>query len=78
VIFVSFAVYFLFQYLLNLNFLGTLYPTKAVIPRMKGRGEGRIVFVASYAAMLGLYGYTVYSSTKFALRGLAESLLMEV
>lgn len=63
--------------LLNLNFLGTLYPTKAVISRMKGRGEGRIVIVASQAALLGIYGYTAYSSTKFALRGLAESLHME-
>ncbi|XP_021921360.1 3-ketodihydrosphingosine reductase isoform X2 [Zootermopsis nevadensis] len=66
------------KYLLNLNFLGTLFPIKAVISRMKGRGEGRIVIVASQAAMLGIYGYTVYSSTKFALRGLAESLHMEV
>jgi 3-dehydrosphinganine reductase len=66
------------QYLLSLNFLGTVFPTKAVISQMKGRGEGRIVIVSSQAALLGIYGYTAYSSTKFALRGLAESLHMEV
>jgi 3-dehydrosphinganine reductase len=62
----------------NLNFLGSVYPTKAVVSRMKGRGTGKIVLVASQAAFLGIYGYAVYSGTKFALRGLAESLHMEV
>ncbi|XP_067005185.2 3-ketodihydrosphingosine reductase isoform X1 [Anabrus simplex] len=65
------------KHLLNLNILGTLYPIKAVISRMKCRGEGRIVLVASQAALIGIYGYSVYSSTKFALRGLAEALHME-
>lgn len=31
-----------------------------------------------YLTQLGLYGYTVYCATKYALRGLAESLQMEV
>ncbi|PSN33671.1 3-ketodihydrosphingosine reductase [Blattella germanica] len=65
------------KYLLNLNYLGTLYPTKAVIPRMKARQEGRIVIVGSQASLLGIYGLSAYSSTKFALRGLAEALHME-
>jgi 3-dehydrosphinganine reductase len=64
--------------LVNLNFLGSVYPTKAVVSRMKGRGTGKIVLVASQAAFLGIYGYAVYSGAKFALRGLAESLHMEV
>lgn len=63
---------------MNLNFLGSVYPTKAVVSRMKGRGTGKIVLVASQAAFLGIYGYAVYSGAKFALRGLAESLHMEV
>ncbi|KAJ4431888.1 hypothetical protein ANN_20494 [Periplaneta americana] len=65
------------KYQMDLNFLGTLYPTKAVISRMKGRGEGKIVLVSSQAGLLGIYGYTVYSSSKYALRGLAEALHME-
>lgn len=39
---------------------------------------GRIMFVSSQAGQIGLFGYTAYSPTKFALRGLAESLQMEV
>ena len=39
---------------------------------------GRIMFVSSQAGQIGLFGYTAYSPSKFALRGLAESLQMEV
>jgi 3-dehydrosphinganine reductase len=45
---------------------------------MKQRGSGRIVFVSSQAGQLGVFGYTSYCSTKFALKGLAESLQMEL
>lgn len=64
--------------MVNLNFYGTLYTIKALLPRMKERKEGYIVITASQAALIGIYGLSVYSSTKFALRGLAESLYMEV
>ncbi|UJR14283.1 hypothetical protein I4U23_001273 [Adineta vaga] len=45
---------------------------------MQRRGSGRIVFVSSQAGQLGVFGYTSYCSTKFALKGLAESLQMEL
>lgn len=60
------------------NYLGSVYPSRAVISTMKERRMGRIVFVSSQAGQLGLFGYTAYSPTKFALRGLAEALQMEV
>lgn len=39
---------------------------------------GRIVFLSSQAGQVGLYGFTAYSSSKFAIKGLAEALQMEV
>lgn len=66
------------QTLVNVNFLGTLYPIKIVVPKMKERKEGIIVITASQVALMGLFGYSVYSSCKFALRGLAESIDMEL
>jgi 3-dehydrosphinganine reductase len=45
---------------------------------MKARKEGCIVITASQAALIGIFGYTVYSATKFGLRGFAEALQMEV
>nr|XP_020851409.1 3-ketodihydrosphingosine reductase isoform X2 [Phascolarctos cinereus] len=67
-----------FERLMNINYLGSVYPSRAVITTMKERRMGRIVFVSSQAGQLGLFGFTAYSSSKFALRGLAEALQMEV
>lgn len=63
---------------MELNYLGSVYPTRAVITTMKERRMGRIMFVSSQAGQIGLFGYTAYSASKFALRGLAEALQMEV
>lgn len=63
---------------MNLNYFGSVQTTKAVISKMKEQGGGRIVFISSQAGQLGLFGYTGYAASKFALRGLAESLQMEV
>ncbi|KAL5467305.1 hypothetical protein EMCRGX_G031515 [Ephydatia muelleri] len=64
--------------LVNINLLGSIYVTQALLPLFKKRNGGAIVFISSQAGQLGLYGYTVYCATKYALRGLAESLQMEV
>lgn len=67
-----------FQKMINLNYISAVQATRAVLPQMKEMGRGRIVFVSSQAGQLGLFGFTAYSASKFALRGLAESLQMEV
>ncbi|XP_031779959.1 3-ketodihydrosphingosine reductase [Nasonia vitripennis] len=66
------------KYLIDLNFIGSYNCTKAVVPSMKRRKEGKIVLVSSQAGLLGIFGFSAYSATKFALRGLAESLAMEL
>lgn len=63
---------------MNLNYFGTLYCIKAVLPGMKERRNGHIVITSSQAGMIGIFGFTAYSASKFALRGLAEALDMEV
>lgn len=45
---------------------------------MKLNGYGGIVITSSLAGLCGLYGFSVYSAVKFALRGFAEALNMEV
>ena len=66
------------QRMMELNFLGGVNVTKAAIKRMKENNKGRIVFISSQAGQVGVFGYTAYSASKFALRGFAESLQMEV
>lgn len=64
--------------MIRLNFLGTFYCIKAVVQSMKTARDGIIVLTSSQAAFLGIFGYSAYCSTKFALRGLAESIAMEL
>nr|XP_026489804.1 3-ketodihydrosphingosine reductase [Vanessa tameamea] len=64
--------------MIDLNYFGTAYPTRYVLPGMKKRNEGLIVFVSTEAALLGIYGYSAYGAAKWAVRGLAESVFMEL
>ena len=67
-----------FQTMMDVNYFGSIYATRAVIAEMKRRRQGRVVFLSSQAGLIGMYGFSGYSPTKFALRGLAEALQMEV
>eukprot|EP00112_Aurelia_sp_Birch-Aquarium-sp1_P026593 Seg954.3 transcript_id=Seg954.3/GoldUCD/mRNA.D3Y31 product="3-ketodihydrosphingosine reductase" protein_id=Seg954.3/GoldUCD/D3Y31 len=67
-----------FKMMMDTNFFGAVNMTKCVIDDMVARRNGHITFVSSIAGQLGLYGYTAYASSKYAIRGLAESLLSEL
>uniref|UniRef100_A0A336MDM6 3-dehydrosphinganine reductase n=1 Tax=Culicoides sonorensis TaxID=179676 RepID=A0A336MDM6_CULSO len=63
--------------MMDVNYFGTYYPTRYVLPKMREAQEGIIVITASQAALMGIYGYSAYAASKFALRGLAETIAME-
>lgn len=63
---------------MRVNYLGAVHASAAVLPSMRQRRRGHLCFVSSTAGLLGAYGFTAYSPTKFALRGFAESLRAEV
>jgi 3-dehydrosphinganine reductase len=67
-----------FERTMAVNYFGTVYPLKAIIPAMRQRGSGAVVLISSGAGLVGLFGYTPYAPTKFALRGLAEALRGEL
>ena len=62
----------------NVNLNSYLWCTKTFLPGMIARGEGHIVFIASAAGLLGVPGMAVYSATKHAVVGFAESLRLEL
>jgi 3-dehydrosphinganine reductase len=66
-----------FEAALRTNYFGTLYPILAAWPYLKNAGASRIGLVSSVAGYTGVYGYTAYAPTKFAITGLAECLRME-
>lgn len=60
------------------NYFGSLHLALATAPHMREAGRGHLVFIASGAALYGIYGYAAYGPSKFAVRGLAESLRLEL
>ena len=68
----------IFERTMAVNYFGSLYCIKAALPAMEKRGQGHLVIISSGAGLMGIYGYSPYSPTKFALRGLAESLRGEL
>ncbi len=64
--------------MMRVNFFGTLYWTKALLPQMVQRRCGWIVVMASVAGKLGVPEESAYAASKFAQVGLAEALAYEV
>ncbi len=68
----------IFRWMMDVNYYGTVFVTKAVLPGMIERKSGYIVNIASLAAVVGMYSYTAYGASKFALRGFSDALRMEM
>ncbi|KAL5600652.1 hypothetical protein FOVSG1_008464 [Fusarium oxysporum f. sp. vasinfectum] len=60
------------------NFFGAMNMTRSVLPSMRSRKSGTIMFTGSIAAWYGAAAGGLYASTKCALEGAAESLSREV
>jgi 3-dehydrosphinganine reductase len=67
-----------FKRLINVDYFGTLWAIRAVVPDMVAREQGTIVAISSAVGLVGVFGYTAYSPAKFAVRGLMESLRAEL
>ena len=63
---------------MSVNYFGTLNTVKAVLPYLSSQDSPRIVMISSAAALVGIYGYSAYAPSKFALTGLAEVLRQEL
>lgn len=56
----------------QINFFGSYYTSKAVLPGMVARGYGRILHIASIAGKEGNAGMLAYSASKAAVIGMAK------
>lgn len=66
-----------FREIMEINYFGVLNSIKAALPFII-KSKGRIVNIASVAGLMGVFGYTPYCSSKFALVGLTEALRYEM
>ena len=64
--------------MLDVNFKGTAYCSKAVLPQMLAQRSGHIINVASVAGIHGIPTQSVYCASKFAVVGFAQALAQEV
>jgi NAD(P)-dependent dehydrogenase (short-subunit alcohol dehydrogenase family) len=60
------------------NFWGAVRVVHAVLPVMRARGGGRLVFTSSIGGVIGIPFQAFYSASKFALEGYGEALAYEV
>lgn len=63
--------------MLDVNLMGAVFCSRAVLPEMRARHEGRIVNVASIAGLTGYRFVTAYTAAKHALVGLTRALALE-
>lgn len=66
------------QDMMDVNFMGTVRCTKAVLPHMLKAGKGQIVNIASLAGKVGSPKGSAYSATKHAVLGFTNSLRQEL
>jgi NADP-dependent 3-hydroxy acid dehydrogenase YdfG len=64
--------------MIDTNVKGLLYVTRAVLPALIARGRGHVVNLGSVAGSWSYPKGNVYSATKFAVRGLTESLRLDL
>lgn len=64
--------------MIDLNVLGLMYATHAVLPILKAQGSGHIVNISSVAGRTGRVGIGGYNATKWGVNGFSESLRQEV
>ena len=63
---------------MQINFLGTVYPTLAVLPHMIDRGEGWIINMGSGTSHMALPLEAIYAASKHAIRGWSEGLWLDL
>nr|MBV6630466.1 SDR family NAD(P)-dependent oxidoreductase [Oceanococcus sp. HetDA_MAG_MS8] len=67
-----------YEWIVNINFWGVVYGTKAFLPHLVAAGEGHVINVSSIFGLFSQPTQSGYNATKFAVRGFTESLRQEL
>jgi NADP-dependent 3-hydroxy acid dehydrogenase YdfG len=65
------------QHLFDLNTFGALRVAQAVMPGMRERGAGKLIFISSIQGRIAIPLIGPYSASKWALEAIAETLAIE-
>ncbi len=67
-----------FHWMMDTNYFAAVNLFQIIIPLMKQRRYGQLIAMGSAASFLSIWGYSAYSGSKFAIRGLCDSLRCEL
>ncbi len=67
-----------FEWVMNIDFWGMVYGSKAFLPQLRKKGGGHIVNVSSIFGLFSVPTQAAYNSAKFAIRGFTEALRHEM
>lgn len=62
----------------DINVKGVMFGCQAVLPQMLAAGRGHIINIASLAGLSPVPGLSIYSASKFAVRGYTLGIAMEL
>jgi len=63
---------------LDINLLAPMRLTQAILPHLRAQARAQVICLGSALGRIGLPGFSIYSASKFGLRGFAEALRREL
>lgn len=67
-----------FEWLMDINFWGVVYGTRAFLPLLKQQPEAHIINTSSIFGVIALPSQSAYNASKFAVRGFTYALRQEL
>ncbi|NKF24267.1 SDR family NAD(P)-dependent oxidoreductase [Solimonas marina] len=67
-----------FEWIMNINFWGVVYGSKAFLPHLRASGDGHVINTSSVFGLFAVPGNGCYNASKFAVRGFNECLRQEL
>jgi len=66
------------RHVLDINLLAPMRLTQALLPHLRAQAKAQVICLGSALGGIGIPGFSIYSASKFGLRGFAESLRREL
>ncbi len=66
------------EWIVGVNLWGVIHGTQAFLPHLIASGDGHLVNMSSLFGLISIPGQSVYNATKYAVRGLTESVREEM
>ena len=64
--------------MMEVNYFGVVWTTLSFLPHLRAQGHGTIAAVSSTLGLMGLYGYSAYAASKYAITGFCDCLRQDL